>query len=379
MRTVGSLCTGYGGLEMGLQQAFGPMDVRWHAEVDPAASRVLKTHTPDVPNLGDITGIAWRLVEPVDILCAGIPCQPVSAAGLRRGADDERWLWQTGARPAIDELRPPVVFFENVANLARGLMRPLWDGVLDDFREMGYAVRWTIVGACAEAIGGCHHRHRLFALAVRHAGPARIAPAAVEIKTRCGVPRGNVLPTPTARDGNGRGEGDGTYWDKRRREGGRTNGKPLAAALLTMLPTPRAADGNGGGRLDRRRSTDNTLPQAVHMLPTPRATDGRNGGPGQRGSKGDLAMPSAVQPEAWGRYAGAVARWGSRFAPAPTPTDVGPKGGQRLAAAFPEWMMGLPAGHVTDAVDRLDALRIIGNGVMPQQAAHGLDLLTRDA
>jgi DNA (cytosine-5)-methyltransferase 1 len=53
--------------------------------VDPAPSRVLARHWPDVPNLGDITAVDWRTVEPVDVLTGGTPCQDVSHAGQRRG------------------------------------------------------------------------------------------------------------------------------------------------------------------------------------------------------------------------------------------------------------------------------------------------------
>lgn len=126
------------------------------------------------------------------------------------------------------------------------------------------------------------------------------------------------------------------------------------------------------------------------MLPTPRATDGTNGGPNQRGSKGDLMLPSAVAllPTLdathgrkttrtgpllpgitdWGPFAAAIARWESVLGrPAPDPRDD--KG--RLSPAFVEWMMGLPAGWVTDVpgLSRNELLRLLGNGVVPQQCA----------
>lgn len=78
-------------------------------------------------------------------------------------------------------------------------------------------------------------------------------------------------------------------------------------------------------------------------------------------------MPSAVQPEHWGRFAAAVARHAAWMGEPPAPTEIGPRGGVRMAAPFPEWMMGLTAGYVTDVLPRNDALRAIGNGVMPQQ------------
>lgn len=80
-------------------------------------------------------------------------------------------------------------------------------------------------------------------------------------------------------------------------------------------------------------------------------------------------MPSAVQPQNFGRYAWAVQRWaGATRFPVPAPTELGPKGGVRIDPRFPEWMMGLAPGYVTDILGRNDALRAIGNGVFPLQA-----------
>ena len=79
---------------------------------------------------------------------------------------------------------------------------------------------------------------------------------------------------------------------------------------------------------------------------------------------------------AWGPYGPAIARWERVTGrPAPAPTEPGPRGGRpRPSPAFPEWMMGLPAGWITDTpgVTRNDALHLAGNGVVPQQAAAAL-------
>ena len=62
--------------------------------------------------------------------------------------------------------------------------------------------------------------------------------------------------------------------------------------------------------------------------------------------------------------------------PAPAPTEPGPKGNPRLSPAFVEWLMGLPAGHVTDVgLTRNEQLKALGNGVVPQQAAAALEHL----
>jgi DNA (cytosine-5)-methyltransferase 1 len=79
---IGGLFSGYGGFEMAARTVFGGT-VAWHSEIDPAASKILAHHWPDVPNLGDITTVDWTSVESVDVLTGGSPCQDVSAAGLK--------------------------------------------------------------------------------------------------------------------------------------------------------------------------------------------------------------------------------------------------------------------------------------------------------
>ncbi|MFJ9419985.1 DNA cytosine methyltransferase [Streptomyces sp. NPDC101227] len=72
---IGSLCSGYGGLDLGVQAALGGGTLAWHAEIDPGASRILSRHWPAVPNLGDITTVNWADVPGVCVLTAGFPCQ----------------------------------------------------------------------------------------------------------------------------------------------------------------------------------------------------------------------------------------------------------------------------------------------------------------
>ena len=89
----GSLFSGYGGLDLAVEQALG-VTCAWHCETDPACARVLATHWPDTPNLGDITTVDRWPVPPVDVLCGGSPCQDMSMAGARAGIEGDRsGLW----------------------------------------------------------------------------------------------------------------------------------------------------------------------------------------------------------------------------------------------------------------------------------------------
>ena len=83
MTTYGALFAGYGGLELGVQSVLGG-HLSWYAEIDPAPSRVMAHHYPDVPNLGDVTKVDWTTVEPVDVIGNGVVPQQAAAA---------TWAW----------------------------------------------------------------------------------------------------------------------------------------------------------------------------------------------------------------------------------------------------------------------------------------------
>lgn len=348
---LGSLCTGYGGLDLAAEAVLGPMEHTWHAEIDPHASTVLAHHWPQTPNLGDLTTVDWTHVEPIDVLTAGYPCQPLSLAGRRAGLTDERWIWDDVIR-AVRALRPRLVLLENVAgHLSLGFGR-----VLGDLAAAGFDAEWGCFRA--SDVGAPHRRERVFIAA----WPSDCPPDAGDIAGRVGVAGAaadgvTLLPTPRASDTGTPG--------RRASEGFRP---PLSEVLLKLLPTPRTSDTNGAGK---HGSGGPDLRSVVALLPTPRATDGTKGGPNQRGSSGDLMLPSAVQPERWGAYAAAIERWElATGRQAPSPTEPGKNGQPRLAPPFVEWLMGLPAGWVTDHLGRGPALKALGNGVVWQQAAH---------
>ena len=162
MLTVGSLFSGIGGLDLGLERA--GMSVRWHSEIDPYACRVLKKHWPDVPNLGNIKEINWKEVEKVDVICGGYPCQPFSTAGKRQGENDPRHLWPY-FRNAISAIRPRYALLENV----RGHLSMGATTVIGDLAQIGYDCQWQLISA--RSIGAPHKRERLFIVA--HANSQR--------------------------------------------------------------------------------------------------------------------------------------------------------------------------------------------------------------
>ncbi|UXE05033.1 DNA methyltransferase [Gordonia phage Lton] len=348
-----------GGLDMAVNAYFGS-DTAWFVEYDTAPSKILAHHWPEIPNHGDVTTIDWTTVEPVDILTGGFPCQDVSAAGRRAGlaAGTRSGLWSHMAE-AINQLRPRYVVIENVRGLlsatAHRHLEPRQDdlgnngsrpvlraigAVCGDLADLGYDTQWVTVAA--SDVGACHRRQRVFILATpAHAQRGERNPAGEE--------------PDSSRPRHTPGEPD----------------RPAATATHPDNPGPQ-----GPQPARRHHMSAGGDRSHVTLLPTPRASDGTKGGPNQRGSSGDLMLPSAVVE--WGPYEAAVRRtehaWGR---PAPEPTEPNKQGNPRLNAAFAEWMMGLPDGHVTavPGLSRAEQLKAIGNGVCPPQAYRALTIL----
>jgi DNA (cytosine-5)-methyltransferase 1 len=191
-----------------------------------------------------------------------------------------------------------------------------------------------------------------------------------------------LLPTPTSRDSHNAGDPERT--DARMAE----RGQPLSeVAVNVLMPTPRATDGTKGGPNQRGSSGDLMLPSAVSsLLPTPMAGDAkmaRNSTADRRSEPptgihagdtlGDIAH--AVR---WGEYEPAIRRHEITFGrPAPEPTKLNAKGNPKLSDEFDEWLMGYPAGWITDVpgVTWNETLKACGNGVVPRQGAAALRFL----
>jgi DNA (cytosine-5)-methyltransferase 1 len=327
---IGSLFSGVGGLDLGVQAVIGG-EVVWHVEFDAAPSKVLAHHWPDVPNYGDITKVDWSQVEPIDVLTGGFPCQDVSLAGSRAGLNDttRSGLWAHYAH-AISALKPKLVVIENVRGLlsaeAVGAMESdpwgVGDGqprsainalgaVLGDLAGLGYDARWC--GVRAADAGAPHGRYRIF-----------------------------IVADPTdnghERAGNTRGRGAGLE------NNNLTTANPGSVGLETELRPSRQAQ---------------EVSEPADDLSVLSGT------------------PGGIE---WGAYEPAIRRWEQvlgRTSPAPTNPD-GRDGQHRLAAEFVEFLMGLPAGHVTDpaiGLTRNQQLKALGNGVVPAQCSLALRML----
>jgi DNA (cytosine-5)-methyltransferase 1 len=327
---IGSLCTGYGGLDGAVQAVLGG-ELAWVADPDPGAAAILAHHHPDIPNLGDITKTNWEDVARVDLLCGGYPCQPFSDAGLRLGVEDERHIWPYFAT-AIRVLRPSYVVLENVrGHLGRG-----FDVVLGDLAALGFDAEWQLVRA--SDVDAPHRRERLFVVATAADAEDNGHERGRLARGRWAGPAdGGVAAADAASDGRHEG----------RPEPARLIGRPDAA--LSSTPAPANADRAG--------------------------SETCGGRPGARDKRRHESMGDSDAD--WGVYTPAIRRWEHVTGrPAPRPTEPG-RTGERLAPVFVEWLMGLPAGHVTDVpgLSRNAQLKALGNGVVPQQAIAALQIL----
>lgn len=158
--TVGSLFSGIGGLDLGLERA--GMVIKWQVENNEYCQRVLAKHWPNMKRYGDVRDCGADNLERVDLICGGFPCQPVSCAGKRQGVADQRWLWPEFAR-IIRELGPQVVLAENVPGLLSIDAGRVFGTVLRDLAACGYDAEWGCIPAAA--VGAPHIRYRVFILA----------------------------------------------------------------------------------------------------------------------------------------------------------------------------------------------------------------------
>ena len=160
--TFGSLFAGIGGFDLGLERA--GMVCKWQVERDEYASGVLANQWPGVTR--------WREVETfppndggdwgVDLICAGVPCQPISQAGKRKGTADERWMWGECLR-VVATLRPRFFVAENPVNLLNDDRGRTFTGIVRAIASLGYVCEWHVIRAAD--VGARHRRPRVWIVA----------------------------------------------------------------------------------------------------------------------------------------------------------------------------------------------------------------------
>ena len=319
----GSFCTGYGGLDMAVEHFYDAETV-WHSEIDKHCSQLLKKHGYE-NNLGDLTEINWDDVEPVDIMSAGFPCQPFSHAGNRKGNNDERAIFQWIA-DGISVLRPGVVVLENVA----GILTLGGTSVIGALTEIGYDAKWGLIRA--SDVGACHTRKRWFCIAFDSTSDRRSLRQTGKIhKSKSRPVNGsNRVPVPNTVGAQSQRHGVSTIRSSQR------NFKPTCD-IANVTDTA----GVGLQELRPERGLGETETETRRL-------------------------------SSFGAYEPAVRRWEATLGrTAPVPVDE-----RGINNSFVEWMMGLPENHVCNqGLTRTAELKMLGNGVVPQQALLALALL----
>jgi len=365
-----SLCSGAGGLDLGLTIALPRYRTVGHVERETYAAAILVARmeeaaldcAPVWDDVATFDGRPWR--GAVDIVTAGYPCQPFSVAGKRRGADDPRHLWPHVAR-IIGEVEPPFIFLENVAHHLRLGFPEVASGLVG----MGYRLAAGLFTAAE--VGAPHKRERLFILAIREgdqlADPARLLRDPLERWK----PHGDAAALANATGEREREQADET--DALTRSGQARDepgdlGCDVADPADRQLPEPgcraarREGSGPNGAGLadadgDGREQTERGQPQISRPEQRkPHVDDADGAGPQGRGDH-------------IGEHAGERPAW------PPGPGDA--DGWARYLRAAPDAEPNIRRG-ADGLAHRVDRLRLCGNGVVPLVAAYALRTLAAE-
>ena len=339
-----SLCSGIGGIELGLSLVMPSARVVAYLEGEAYAAACLVARMEEgildpAPIWSDVRtfdGRPWR--GKVDLVTAGFPCQPVSAAGKKLVQKDKRWLWPKIAR-IVREVEPSFVFLENVP----GLLVHGFEDVLGDLAELGFHAGWTCVRA--SDLGAPHIRRRVFVLARRERNAIRLKPE-----------RGG----DTARQAE---QGDAELAHARAELAYARTPQCEGAVAATKRIGPRdsgrdLADPESGRRRELRESSG-----SARLAECGSATPLADGDSGRQQSIG-LAQHDGLERESGDEPDGRSDDWLEQWPPGPDYRGEWPLG---LEPSVRRVAHGIP--------NRLDRLRALGNGVVPSVAAAAFEAL----
>ena len=348
--SVAEICAGYGGLYLAVRSLYPDAHLAWYAEIDRAACKVMERHHPDALNIGDITKDLGTLPS-VDVIVGGTPCQDLSVAGKGAGiSKGTRSVIVLDFLDIVAAAQPRMVLWENVGAARSRKGEQPGETVLGTverrLREAGYAVR--SMSLKASDVGAPHRRDRVFVLGTKDAPQPDMVPAGASNPHY-------LLPTPTVVDmGNNKTAEEWEAWtDKMRAKHKNGNGHGRSLTQEAVYNSGAYQDALAHWESASRRPQ----PLPTELLPTPTASC--HTGPGRSGRQGGPNLQTAVHER------------GLAYA-----QDT--KG--RLSPRFVEWMMGLLPGYVTETpgLSRTDKLRLLGNGVVPQQGTHALATLLNE-
>ena len=164
--SVGSMFAGIGGICLAFKQ--NGCKLIWANEIDKYACKTYRLNFGDDYLVeGDIQQIKSDSIPKMDILTAGFPCQAFSAVGLQKGFDDPRGNLFFETARVINQIKPRVVFFENVANLLKHDDGKTIEIIKTTLTELGYHGTYKIMNA--KLYGDIpQQRNRIYILAFKN-------------------------------------------------------------------------------------------------------------------------------------------------------------------------------------------------------------------
>ncbi len=156
--TFGSLFTGIGGFDLGLERA--GMRCAWQVEIDDKCQSVLSRHWPNVPKFKDVRHVGCDNLAAVDLICGGFPCQDLSVAGRRAGLAGERSGLFYEFMRVVAELAPRWVLIENVPGLLSSNRGRDMGAVVGTLGQLGYGWAYRVLDA--QYFGVAQRRRRVF-------------------------------------------------------------------------------------------------------------------------------------------------------------------------------------------------------------------------
>ncbi|MGA1758371.1 MAG: DNA cytosine methyltransferase [Pseudomonadales bacterium] len=375
--SVIAFCAGYGGIERGLELAGVNHRVVAYVEIEAfaIANLVAKMETGALgpaPIWSDLKTFPAHLFrDRVDLITGGYPCQPFSAAGKRKGADDPRHLWPH-IRRHVQTIRPFRCFFENVeGHISLGLRE-----VIADLEADSYKATWGIFSAAE--VGAPHRRKRVFIMADAH-------PRLIDEPLEKICSRRDAASSRSANVANTTSNDARAIIRDVEGENGKENGPQIK-----KQKNPRQFSDCGSDVADpeskRCKEERKLRPNESEKRPTggsevvadadSERQPGRSKGDGwqarsrvERSSATELADASGERLERHTRNGDSGGK----------PKQTGPVAQSGLCEKFGSeiWDVEPQLGRVAHGVaDRVDRLRLLGNGVVPQQAARAWTVLS---
>jgi DNA (cytosine-5)-methyltransferase 1 len=344
-----SLCTGYGGIDIGLKQVLPNCRTIAYCEIETFAiqnlvEKIEAGQMDEAPIWSNLETFPFKEFRGcVDILSGGIPCQPFSNAGLKAGIEDERHLYPFIAE-GIKQCRPSILFFENVEGMFSTYTEEnevVLHHVLKDLESMGYTVTAGLFSA--SEIGAPHQRKRVFIMGfAQH----------FRLDERT-VTRGNGKTVRHAQEGK-----DTTIEFKR-------------TSQLSNSSDIRCGGGISSGKHQRNRSVLSDKQQGRKLVSQ---TKGCSREPGKQFNK-KLSNSSGTRGSAWlsrqkkweegfaGKFNNSRSKYPSR------PTEPQKDWEEKRVIESVKSKLGGTTNGSASRVDsnqnRIDRLRLLGNGVVP--------------